>query len=252
MTKLQKFIPQSPDPYLKQANQLGSVKFGHLNALVDAINATVYGDYLQLAGSGPMSTTLRPLEDPDGNIANLYLATDKTAISGSLKIGDTAANLPSAILEISSTTKGVLLPKMTTVQRDAIVSPAVGLIIYNTDEVTLNQWDGTAWAPVGGAGLYEEGTGLLSTQRVDVGNSALGSYSAALAGQNNCADGDGAFVGGGLNNCAMTCWSTVSGGRGNIIFGANSRGSVISGGDSNEISCCFSAIAGGDLSLIHI
>jgi hypothetical protein len=163
MAKLQRFIPQSPDPYLKQGDQLGSVKFGHLNALVDAINSTIYGDYLQLAGSGPMSTTLKALEDPDGNLAQLFLAIDKTAISGPLKVGDSSANNASAILEISSTTKGVLFPKMTVAQRDAIVSPAIGLMIYNTDEFIINSWDGTEWTTVGGGGLNLQNDALMTS-----------------------------------------------------------------------------------------
>lgn len=38
---------------------------------------------------------------------------------------------PSAMLDVSSTNQGMLLPQMTTSQRDAIVSPATGLLIYN-------------------------------------------------------------------------------------------------------------------------
>src|SRR5210317_585124 len=153
MAKLQRFIPQTPDPYLKQADQLGAVKFGHLNSLVDAINSTIYGDYLQLAGDGPMSTTLRALEDPEGNLAKLYLAIDKTAILGPLKIGDASSNVASAILQIDSTTQGVLFPRLTVVERDAIAAPAVGLLIYNADDLILNQWDGVEWTEVGGGGL---------------------------------------------------------------------------------------------------
>jgi len=39
---------------------------------------------------------------------------------------------PSAILDVSSTNKGLLLPRMTTLERDLIISPANGLLIYNT------------------------------------------------------------------------------------------------------------------------
>ncbi len=50
-----------------------------------------------------------------------------------LKIGSNPYFIdPSAILEVSSTTKGILIPKMTDVQRNAIVKPANGLMIYNT------------------------------------------------------------------------------------------------------------------------
>ncbi|MBK8343394.1 MAG: hypothetical protein IPL12_08850 [Bacteroidetes bacterium] len=41
----------------------------------------------------------------------------------------------SAMLDITSTTKGILVPRMTTVQRNAIASPATGLLVYDT---TLN------------------------------------------------------------------------------------------------------------------
>jgi len=54
----------------------------------------------------------------------------------------------SSILEISSTTQGILLPRMTTAQRNAIVSPATGLTLYNS---TTNQYQyniGTPAAPV--------------------------------------------------------------------------------------------------------
>jgi hypothetical protein len=39
----------------------------------------------------------------------------------------------SAILELSSSTKGFLLPRMTTAQRDAIAAPKLGLLLYCTD-----------------------------------------------------------------------------------------------------------------------
>ena len=47
----------------------------------------------------------------------------------------------SSIVEMASTTKGFLPPRMTTAQRDAITLPAKGLIIYNT---TTDQWEGNS------------------------------------------------------------------------------------------------------------
>jgi hypothetical protein len=44
----------------------------------------------------------------------------------------------SAKVEIASTTQGFLPPRMTTAQRDAIVSPSVGLVIFNTTTYCLN------------------------------------------------------------------------------------------------------------------
>ena len=39
----------------------------------------------------------------------------------------------SAMLDVKSTTKGLLAPRMTLVQRNAIVTPATGLIIFQTN-----------------------------------------------------------------------------------------------------------------------
>ena len=53
----------------------------------------------------------------------------------------------SSILDISSTTGGLLLPRMNTVQRDAINAPAVGLLIYLVDGTVqcLQVYNGTNW-----------------------------------------------------------------------------------------------------------
>jgi hypothetical protein len=69
---------------------------------------------------------------------------------------------PSAALDIVSTDQGVLHPRLTTAQRDAISSPAEGLTIYNTTDKCLQVWDGAAWnCAVGGSG--SEGGSSSST-----------------------------------------------------------------------------------------
>jgi len=52
---------------------------------------------------------------------------------------------PSAIFEATSTTKGFLPPRQTTVQRDAISNPAPGLQIFDTTTFTQNYFNGTDW-----------------------------------------------------------------------------------------------------------
>jgi len=54
-------------------------------------------------------------------------------IVNDLKVGGSTAPVASARLEVVSTTKGFLPPRMTTAQRDAIASPATGLTLYCTD-----------------------------------------------------------------------------------------------------------------------
>ncbi|MBK6966757.1 MAG: hypothetical protein IPH20_23375 [Bacteroidales bacterium] len=46
---------------------------------------------------------------------------------------DASAPDNSAMLDVKSTTKGALVPRMTIAQRDAIVNPAKGLLIFCTD-----------------------------------------------------------------------------------------------------------------------
>jgi hypothetical protein len=52
---------------------------------------------------------------------------------------------PSAMLEIKSTDKGLLLPRMTQAERDAIPLPAAGLVIFNTTSSEPNYYNGSAW-----------------------------------------------------------------------------------------------------------
>lgn len=54
----------------------------------------------------------------------------------------------SAILDITSTTKGFLPPRMTTAQRDAIVSPTAGLQVYNTTTNTPQFYNGSIWGNI--------------------------------------------------------------------------------------------------------
>jgi len=70
-------------------------------------------------------------------------------IDGPLNVGDRVKPDASAIFQISSTTKGSLGPKMTTVQRDAIVSPAIGLEIFNTTTNQKEFYDGLIWSSIG-------------------------------------------------------------------------------------------------------
>lgn len=51
-------------------------------------------------------------------------------------------------LDVDFSDKGFLPPRLTTAQRDAILSPALGLMIFNTDCNTLNLYYGSGWSSV--------------------------------------------------------------------------------------------------------
>jgi hypothetical protein len=54
----------------------------------------------------------------------------------------------SAVLDIVSTTKGVLFPRMTTTQKNAIASPAAGLVVYDTTLNKLCVRTASAWETI--------------------------------------------------------------------------------------------------------
>lgn len=62
--------------------------------------------------------------------------------------GINTAQVASAVLEVSSTTKGFLPPRMTTAQRVAITSPADGLIVFDTDVQNLCYRRDSTWVQV--------------------------------------------------------------------------------------------------------
>ncbi len=69
----------------------------------------------------------------------------------SIGIGTVAPNA-SAALEVNSTTKGFLLPTMTQTQRNAISTPATGLLIYQSDNTPgFYYYNGSAWTAIAGA-----------------------------------------------------------------------------------------------------
>ncbi len=82
---------------------------------------------------------------------------------------------PSAALELGGTTKGMLIPRMTTLEMNAIITPAKGLLIYNTDLNCIHSYAGVggwknqcdpgtvvAWSLLGSAGTTA-GTNFVGT-----------------------------------------------------------------------------------------
>jgi hypothetical protein len=78
----------------------------------------------------------------------------------------------SALLQVDTTTQGFLPPRMTTAERDAIVSPATGLKVYNTTLGTTDTYDGTTWQRVGRSTLIKGAGSTSATNALLVQNSA--------------------------------------------------------------------------------
>ena len=79
---------------------------------------------------------------------------------------------PSAALDITDTTRGILIPRMSQNQRDAIVSPATGLLIYQTDGTTgFYYYNGTVWTSFAGSGA---GWGLTGNSGTNPTTNGIG------------------------------------------------------------------------------
>lgn len=108
------------------------------NVLIN--NTTDRGGVLQVKAPGALST------DIAFKIRNSADNADLFNINGLGNVGiGIATPLSSAKLDITSTTQGFLPPRMTTAQRNAIVTPATGLIVYDTTYLTEFQYNGTSW-----------------------------------------------------------------------------------------------------------
>lgn len=93
-----------------------------------------------------------------GNTNNICITNNNTSLepimitttdSGAVGIMKSTSTIPaSAVFEIESTTKGFLPPRMTTTQKNAIATPAAGLMVFDTTLVKLCVYNGTTWETI--------------------------------------------------------------------------------------------------------
>jgi len=68
-------------------------------------------------------------------------------VTAQLGVGTTSPD-QSSMLDVQSTHKGFLAPRMTTIEKNAISSQATGLMIYDNDQDKFNYFDGSSWVTV--------------------------------------------------------------------------------------------------------
>jgi hypothetical protein len=83
----------------------------------------------------------------NNSYGNVVIAHDGTIARGNVLIG-TSTNVPSAVVNVNSTTQGFLPPRMTNAQMLAIGTPAEGLMVYDTTNRKLCCYDGATWQPL--------------------------------------------------------------------------------------------------------
>lgn len=79
-------------------------------------------------------------------VTGALAVTQGTTLTGNVGIGGAAD--ASAALTVTSTTQGLLFPRMTATQRDAIASPVAGLVVYNSTSNKLNVYTGAGWEAI--------------------------------------------------------------------------------------------------------
>ncbi len=120
-------------------------------------------------------TSTRNQLDVDGSAAigsgyaGLQTApSDGLIVQGRVGIG-TPNPSSSALLDLSSTTQGLLAPRMTTSQRNGIASAATGLLIYNTSTNSYEFYNGSSWNALGGGPWVSSGSDIYNTNTGNVG-----------------------------------------------------------------------------------
>ena len=115
-----------------------------------SLGTTTVVDAGNLSGTTLKSTVINSSLTSVGTIASL--TTGAITNSGKLIVGASSAASASAVLEASSTTQGFLPPRMTKAQRNAIVSPIAGLMIFCTDNFggEVEVFNGSLWVNMNG------------------------------------------------------------------------------------------------------
>jgi hypothetical protein len=165
--------------YAHYYDTAGTVNFRNSNVLMGLGTSAASNTRLLIKGSGATSATTALLVQNSAGASAFKIQDDRKAIFSGLTefsnnvqflgANDTSSlnnmrfvvpgatksfvlnadysntNDPSALLEVQSTTKGFLPPKMTTTQRDAITAPAAGLMVYNTTTNKAQCYNGTTW-----------------------------------------------------------------------------------------------------------
>lgn len=134
-----------------------------------AVSTTVTHSYALIVGDTAASVTA-------SNHTTLYVKAITSATNnycarfdGPVGFG-TSPTTASALVNMSSTTQGFLPPRMTTTQRNAISSPATGLVVYDTTLNRLCVRSSSAWdvytAGISGTATLVAGTVTVSNTRV--------------------------------------------------------------------------------------
>jgi hypothetical protein len=134
--------------YQDAANIAGNLRAGSINNTPIGATTASTGAFSTLNTSGAVvfndaggDVDFRVEGDTNANLLFVDASVDAIGIG-------TASPNASAILDAQSTTKGVRMPNMTTTQKNAIASPAAGLMVFDTTLAKLCVYSGVAWETI--------------------------------------------------------------------------------------------------------
>jgi hypothetical protein len=129
---------------VQSGDELGRYVFAGSDGTNFIAGATISGQVDGTPGTNDMPGRLVFSTTADGASS----ATERMRIDNAGNVGIGATANASAILDAQSTTKGVRMPNMTTTQKNAIASPAAGLMVFDTTLAKLCVYSGATWQTI--------------------------------------------------------------------------------------------------------
>ena len=161
---IRRFSDNTTGPSVNRFNARGNATTASVVQSGDSLGATIFSGQDGLSTS-PTSTLpgarieafvdgTPGVNDMPGRLVFSTTADGAAAVTERMRI-DSAGNVgigatanASAILDAQSTTKGVRMPNMTTAQKNAIATPAAGLMVFDTSLAKLCVYSGATWETI--------------------------------------------------------------------------------------------------------
>ncbi|MEY3051633.1 MAG: hypothetical protein RLY31_1418 [Bacteroidota bacterium] len=161
---------------------------------------------------------------------------------------------PSAVLDVLSTSKGVLFPRLSTSQRDSIVLPAEGLMIYNLTDHCLEINAGTSQSPFWSSIVCAPGTvtSLDCANAVQTGTLTADSVTSGVSVLVPCTGGDGGDYGGQTVTSTGVTGLTATLAAGSFATGDDSLSYTITGTPDTAGTASFALTIGGQSSTLPL